>query len=111
MNRECNPAAVEQIVSADESARMAVEGAQRVAGEILSRAGEEAKAILDCLEQYNLEKERRDILPIVSAGQEQAERTMEQAEQYVARLRQVLALKKRNIVTTCIESVVTTGSP
>ncbi len=62
--------------------------------------------MLAALEEQILETERRDIVPIVSDGQQQAQQTIEQAEQYIERLRQKLAVKKTKIVATFIGNVV-----
>ena len=104
-----NPA-IEQIVSSDEAARATVDRAERDAAKLIDDAGEEAKSLLAALEEQILETERRDILPIVSDGQQQAQLTIGQAEQYIARLRQNLALKKTKIVTAFIGNVVKTGT-
>ena len=100
-----NPA-IEQIVSSDEAARASVDRAERDAAQIIDDAGEEAKSMLAALEEQILETERRDIVPIVSDGQQQAQQTIEQAEQYIERLRQKLAVKKTKIVATFIGNVV-----
>jgi vacuolar-type H+-ATPase subunit H len=100
-----NPA-IEQIVSSDEAARATVDRAERDAAKLIDDAGEEAKSMLAALEEQILKTERHDILPIVSDGQQQAQLTIGQAEQYIARLRQNLALKKTKIVTAFIGNVV-----
>ena len=100
-----NPA-IEQIVSSDEAARATVERAERDAAKLIDDAGEEAKSMLAALEEQILETERRDIVPIVSDGQQQAQQTIEQAEQYIERLRQKLAVKKTKIVAAFISNVV-----
>jgi vacuolar-type H+-ATPase subunit H len=104
-----NPA-IEQIVSSDETARATVERAERDAAKLIDDAGEEAKSMLAALEEQTLETERSDIAPIVSDGQQQAELTIEQAEQYIERLRQQLALKKTKIVAAFISNVLKTGT-
>lgn len=102
-----NPA-IEQIVSSDEAARATVERAERDAAKLIDDAGEEAKSMLAALEEQILETERNDILPIVSDGQQQAQQTIEHAEQYIERLRQKLALKKTKIIAAFINNVVKT---
>ena len=104
-----NPA-IEQIVSSDETAGATVERAERDAAKLIADAKEEAKSMLTALEEQILETERRDILPIISDGQQQAELTMEQAEHYIERLRQKLALKKTKIIAAFISNVVKTGT-
>jgi len=104
-----NPA-IEQIVSSDEAARATVVRAERDAAKLIDDAGEEAKSMLAALEEQILETEHRDILPIVSDGQQQAQQTIEQAEQYIERLRQKLAVKKTKIVAAFISNVVKTGT-
>jgi len=98
--------AIEQIVSSDEAARATVDRAEQDAAKLIADAGEEAKSMLAALEEQILETERNDILPIVSDGQQQAQQTKEQAEQYIERLRQKLALKKTKIVAAFISNVV-----
>ncbi len=100
-----NPA-IEQIVSSDEAARASVDRAERDAAKLIDDAGEEAKSMLAALEEQILEIERSDIAPIVSDGQQQAQQTIEQAEQYIDRLRQKLAVKKTKIVAAFISNVV-----
>ncbi len=100
-----NPA-IEQIVSSDEAARATVDRAERDATKLIDDAGKEAKSMLAALEEQILETERRDIVPIVSDGRQQAQQTIEQAEQYIERLRQKLAVKKTKIVAAFIGNVV-----
>lgn len=104
-----NPA-IEQIVSSDEAARATVERAERDAAKLIYDAGEEAKSMLAALEEQILEIERSDIVPIISDGQQQAQLTIGQAEQYIERLRQKLAVKKTKIVAAFISHVVKTGT-
>lgn len=100
-----NPA-IEQILSSDEAARATVKRAEREAVKLIDDAGEEAKSMLAALEEQILENERSNIVPIVSDGQQQAQLIIGQAEQYIARLRQNLALKKTKIVTAFVGNVV-----
>ena len=100
---------IEQIVSSDEAARETVKHAERDAAKLIVGAEEEAKSMLAALEEQILETERREILPIVLDGQQQAELTLAQAEQYIERLRQKLALKKTKIVAAFVSNVVKTG--
>ena len=96
---------IEQIVSSDEAARATVDRAEQDAAKLIADAGEEAKSMLAALEEQILETERSNIVPIISDGQQQARQTLEQTEQYIARLRQNLALKKTKIVTAFISNV------
>ncbi len=100
--------AIEQIISSDEAARTIVEHAERDAAILITDAEEEATSMLAALEEQIRETERADILPIVSDGQQQAALILEQAEQYVERLRQKLALKKTKIVAAFVSNVVKT---
>jgi vacuolar-type H+-ATPase subunit H len=102
--------AIEQIVSSDEAARATVDRAERDAAQLINDAKEEAKSMLAALEKQILETERRDILPIISDGEQQAHVTIEQAEHYIERLRQMLALKKTKIVAVFVGNVVKTGT-
>ena len=100
-----NPA-IEQIVSFDETARATVEHAEVDAAKLIADAKEKSKNMQAALEEQIRETERHEILPIVSDGQQQAELTMEQAEQYIERLRQRLALKRKKIIAAFIDNVV-----
>ena len=104
-----NPA-IGQIVSSDEAARATVERAERDAGKLIADAKEDAKSMLAALEEQIRETESREILPILTDGQQQARLTMEQAEQYIERLREKLALKKTKIVAAFISSAVNAGN-
>ena len=103
-----NPA-IEQIVSSDEAAKATVEGAERDAALLITDAEDKAKNMLTALEEQIRETERCEISPLITDGQRQAELTLEQAEQYIARLRQNLALKKTKIVAAFVGNVVKTG--
>ena len=103
-----NPA-IEQIVSSDEAARAIVERAERDAALLIAEAEEEAKNMLLALEEQIRETERCEIVPLITDGRQQAELTMGQAEQYIDRLRQKLALKKTKIVAVFISNAVKTG--
>lgn len=104
-----NPA-IEQIVSSDEAARATVERAERDAARLIADAKKEAKSILTALEEQIRETERSEIVPILSNGQKQAQLTMEQAELYIERLREKLALKKTKIVAAFISNAVNAGT-
>jgi len=101
-----NPA-IEHIVSSDEAARATVERAERDAAQLIADAEEKAKSMLIALEEQILATERREILPLLTDGQQQAQLTMEQAEQYIERLREKLSLKKTKIVAAFIRNAVT----
>ncbi len=103
-----NPA-VEQIVSSDEAARTTVQHAEKEAAKLIDDAEKKSRSMLAALEEQIKETERRDILPIVSGGRQQAELTIEQAEQYIKMLRQKFALKKTKIIAAFINNVVKTG--
>jgi vacuolar-type H+-ATPase subunit H len=103
-----NPA-IEQIVSSDEAARATVERAEKDAAMLINDAGEEAKSMLAALEKQIRETEQSEITPIVSDGQQQAELTVGQAEQYIERLRQKLDLKKKEIIAAFINNAVKAG--
>ena len=83
-----NPA-IEQIVSSDEAAKATVERAERDAALLITDAEDKAKNMLTALEEQIRKTERCEILPLITDGQRQAELTLEQAEQYIARLRHV----------------------
>ena len=100
-----NPA-IEQILSSDEAARATVEHAERGAAKLLADAVEEAKSMLTVLEEQILDTERREISPLLTDGQQQAQLTMDQAEQYIERLRGKLSLKKAKIVAAFISNAV-----
>lgn len=103
-----NPA-IEQIVSSDEAAKAIVERAERDAALLITAAEDKAKNMLAALELQIQETEQSEILPLIAGGKQQAELTLEQAEQYIERLRQKLAVKKTKIVTTFVANVVKTG--
>jgi len=100
-----NPA-IEQIVSSDEAARVTVERAERDAEKLIADAREEAKSMLAVLEEQLQESERCDIVPILTDGQQQAQLTLDQADQYIGRLREKLALKKTKIIAAFISNAV-----
>lgn len=100
---------IEQIVSSDEAAKATVELAVRDAALLISAAEDKAQNLLTALEEQIRETERCEILPLITDGQRQAELTMEQAEQYIAKLRKNLILKKTKIVATFVNNVVKTG--
>ena len=100
-----NPA-IEQIVSSDEAARVTVKRAEEDAAKLVADAREEAKSMLAVLEEQIQETERRDIVPILTDAQLQAQLTLDQAEQYIKRLREKLVLKKTKIVAAFINNAV-----
>ena len=100
-----NPA-IEQILSSDEAARATVEHAESGAAKLLADAEEEAKSMLTVLEEQILDTERREISPLLTDGQQQAQLTMNQAKQYIERLRGKLSLKKAKIVAAFISNAV-----
>ncbi len=100
--------AIEQIVSSDEAARVTVERAERDAVKLIADAREEARSMLAVLEEQIRETEQREILPILTDAEQQAQLTLDQAEQYIERLREKLALKKTKIVAAFINNAVKT---
>ncbi len=100
-----NPA-IEQIVSSDEAARVTVERAERDAAKLIADAREEAKSMLAVLEEQIRETEQRDILPILTDAERQAQFTLDQAEQYIERLSEKMALKKTKIIDAFINNAV-----
>ncbi len=100
-----NPA-IEQIVSSDEAARVTVECAERDAAKLIADAREEARSMLAVLEEQIRQTEHRDIRPILTDAKRQAQLTLAQAEQYIGRLREKLALKKTKIIAAFINNAV-----
>ncbi len=100
---------VEQIVSSDEVARATVERAEKDAAELIGNAREKADSMQADLEKKILEIERREIEPILTEGRQQAQKTIEETEQYIARLRQKVALKKTAIISAFISNIAKTG--
>ncbi len=105
-----NPA-IEQIVSSDEAAKVTVERAERDAAKLIADAREQAKSMLAILEEQIQETEQRDIVPILTDGQQQAQLTLKQAEQYIGRLREKLALKKTKIIAAFISNAMNIENP
>ncbi len=103
-----NPA-IEKIISSDEAAMATVERAERDAVLLIADAKEEARGMLAAFDEQIRETEQRDIVPIVADGQQQAQEILEQAEQYVERLRKKLSLKKTKIAVAFVSNVVKMG--
>ena len=100
-----NPA-IEQIVSSDEAARVTVERAERDAAKLIADAREEAKSMLAVLDEQIRETERREIVPILTDAERQAQLTLDQAGEYIGRLREKLILKKTKIVAAFINNAI-----
>lgn len=100
-----NPA-IEQIVSSDETARATVKRAKKDAAKLIADARDEAKSMLAVLEEQIQETEHREIAPILADAQLQAQLTLDEAEQYINRLREKLVLKKKKIITAFITNAV-----
>lgn len=70
----------------------------------LAEAKEKAEAMLAALRVRIEQTEKFEIAPIVAEGQQQAQLTREQADQYIDRLRNKLAVKKEKIIADFIDN-------
>ena len=94
--------AIEQIVSADESARNTVESAEKKAEQLLAEARAKAADLLTELEALIHTREENEITPILADAQKQAKKTMEQAEGYIEELKTRVALRQTGIIDNFI---------
>ena len=89
---------IDQIISCDEAAKASVEAAKREAEDLVAKAKQEAEAMQSELITKLDEVKENEIAPIVKKGQTQAQETMAQAERYIQRLRDRVALRKAKII-------------
>lgn len=100
--------AIDQIISSDEAARAVVDRARKDAAKLIADAEARAQRMLADLEVHIVETERGEIAPILEDGQKQAQVIMENAHQYVEKLRHISASVKGRIVADYLQHVVKT---
>ena len=94
---------IEQIVSADETARATLQQAELTAEKMTAEAQEKADSIIAALDRDIQEVEEREIIPILEKARNQAQLTSMRADQYIEKLQTKLKLLKTTIADECID--------